>query len=147
MYIMSPIREHWQCAFKAPLERACPVVLFDEKNYCLHRIAPSSSHTCANKYHGHANNIMAHKWGQGERERARLRHKSIDETGLSPRAVQQASTDFLELGAKIHGTELMPRPHHASSHVNDMQKMTLDLGARRVSLAPIITVLRSGSIF
>ena len=34
-----------------------------------------------------------------------------------------------ELGAKIHSAELMPRPRHASSNVNDMQKMTLDLGA------------------
>ena len=36
-----------------------------------------------------------------------------------------------ELGAKIHGTELMPRPRHASSYVNDTQKMTLDLGVWR----------------
>ena len=26
----------------------------------------------------------------------------------------------------------MPRPHHASSHVNDTQKMTLDLGIRAI---------------
>ena len=37
-----------------------------------------------------------------------------------------------ELGAKIHTAELMPHPHHASSHVNDMQKMTLDLGAKSI---------------
>ena len=37
-----------------------------------------------------------------------------------------------ELGAKIQGAELMPRPRHASSHVNDTQKMTLDLGAKAI---------------
>ena len=37
-----------------------------------------------------------------------------------------------ELGAKIQGAELMPRPRHASSHVNDTQKMILDLGARAI---------------
>ena len=36
-------------------------------------------------------------------------------------------------GAKIHGVELMPCPRHASSHVNDTQKMTLDLGAKAIS--------------
>jgi hypothetical protein len=73
---------------------------------------------------------------ESERDRDR---GSIDETGLSPRAGQQASIDFLELGAelgaKIHGTELMPRPRHASSHVNDTQKMTLDLGAKAIGAA------------
>ena len=39
-----------------------------------------------------------------------------------------------ELGAKIYGAELMPRPRHARSHVNDTQKMTLDLGAPRRQL-------------
>ena len=39
---------------------------------------------------------------------------------------------FSQLGAKIHGAELMPRPRHASSHVNDTQKMTLDLGAKAI---------------
>ena len=38
-----------------------------------------------------------------------------------------------ELGAKIYGAELMPRPRHASSHVNDTQKMTLDLSAKAIS--------------
>ena len=38
-----------------------------EKNCCPHPIAPSFSQTRANKYHGHADNIMAHKRGQGER--------------------------------------------------------------------------------
>jgi hypothetical protein len=73
--------------------------------------------------------------------------RSIDETCLSPLAAQQASIDFLELGAKIHCTELMPHSHYVSSHVNDMQKMTLDLGAKACKLAPIITTPRSGSIF
>jgi hypothetical protein len=63
------------------------------------------------------------------------------ETGLSPRAGQQDSIDFLELGvvaigaelgAKIHGTELMPCSRHASSHVNDTQKMTVDLGVKAI---------------
>ena len=35
-------------------------------------------------------------------------------------------------GAKIHGAELMPCSRHASSHVNDTQKMTLDLGAEEI---------------
>lgn len=34
-----------------------------------------------------------------------------------------------KLGAKIHGVELMPRLRHIGSHVNDTQKMALDLGA------------------
>lgn len=34
-----------------------------------------------------------------------------------------------ELGVTIHGAELMPRPRHAGSHVNDTHKMALDLGA------------------
>ena len=38
----------------------------------------------------------------------------------------------VELGAKIHGAELMLRPRHASSHVNDTQRMTLDLGAKAI---------------
>ena len=39
---------------------------------------------------------------------------------------------FPSLGAKIHDAELMPRPRHASSHVNDTKKMTLDLGAKAI---------------
>ena len=37
-----------------------------------------------------------------------------------------------ELGAKIYGAELMPRPRHASSRINDTQKMTLDLSAKAI---------------
>jgi hypothetical protein len=67
--------------------------------------------------------------GDKERESERdCDRGSIDEISLSSRTDQQASIDFLELGAvaigvelgaKIHGTELMPRPCHANSHVND----------------------------
>jgi hypothetical protein len=121
MYIMSPIREHWRCVVKAPLESVCPVVLFDEKNCCSHCIAPSS-HTHANKYHSHANNIMAHKWGQRENER--------DCNKFITTAGQQASIYFLELGAvaigaKIYGTELMPRKQPRQRHAEN------DPGPRR----------------
>ena len=50
---------------------------------------------------------------------------SINETGLSPRAGQQASIDFLEVDAVAIDAELMSRPRHVDSHVNDMQKMTM----------------------
>ena len=37
-----------------------------------------------------------------------------------------------EVDSKKYGAELMPRPRHASSHINDTQKTTLDLGAKDV---------------
>jgi hypothetical protein len=36
------------------------------------------------------------------------------------------------LALKIHDSELMPHPHHASSHVNDTHKMTLDPNTRAI---------------
>ena len=50
---------------------------------------------------------------------------SINETSLSPRAGQRASIDFLEVDAVAIDAELMSRPRHVDSHVNDMQKMTM----------------------
>ena len=40
-----------------------------------------------------------------------------------------ASRSGAELGAKIHGVKPASCSRHASSHVNAMQKITLDLGA------------------
>ena len=40
---------------------------------------------------------------------------------------------FPYLGVVDLSAELMPRPRHASSHVNDMQKMTLNLGVNYFS--------------
>jgi hypothetical protein len=66
------------------------------------------------------------------------------------------SIDFPELGAELGtvaiGAELMPHPCHAGSHVNDAQKMTLDLGAKAIGtdtckLGANCTAPRSGSIF
>jgi len=37
-----------------------------------------------------------------------------------------------EVDSKKYGAELMPRPRHTSSHVNDKQKMTLDLSAKAI---------------
>ena len=42
-----------------------------------------------------------------------------------------ASIYFLEVDAVAIDAELMSRPRHVDSHVNDMQKMTLDLNWRR----------------
>ena len=56
---------------------------------------------------------------------------SINEMGLSPRAGQQASIDFLEVDTVAIDAELMSRPRDVDSHINDMQKMTLDLNWRR----------------
>ena len=56
---------------------------------------------------------------------------SINETGLSPWAGQQASINFLEVDAVAIDAELMSRPRHVDSHINDKQKMTLDLNWRR----------------
>jgi hypothetical protein len=41
------------------------------------------------------------------------------------------------IGAKIHGAELMSRPHHAGSHVNDTQKMTLALSTKAIFLESV----------
>ena len=38
-----------------------------------------------------------------------------------------------EVDSKKYGAELMPRPRHASSHVNDTKKMTLDLSTKAIS--------------
>jgi len=53
---------------------------------------------------------------------------------VRPSHVRQvgARESSAKVNARKYGAELMPRPRHASSHINDTQKMTLDLGAKDV---------------
>ena len=47
----------------------------------------------------------------------------------APASQVGARRSGIELSANIHGAEPVPRPRHASSHVNATQKITLDLSA------------------
>ena len=66
VHVMSPFESIGDVRSKPDWRPPAPLYCY-EKNCCPHPIAPSSSQTRANKYHGHAGSIMAHQWGQGER--------------------------------------------------------------------------------
>jgi hypothetical protein len=74
MHVMSPIREHWRCAVKAPLEGASPVVLFDEKIVAHIALPPPSTRRAPIN----TTAMQTTSWlinGDKKRERARLRWK------------------------------------------------------------------------
>ena len=48
---------------------------------------------------------------------------------VAPTSQVGARRSGAELSANTHGVEPVPRPRHASSHVNATQKITLDLSA------------------
>ena len=48
---------------------------------------------------------------------------------VAPTSQVGARRSGAELSANTHGAEPVPCPHHASSHINTMQKIIFDLSA------------------